>query len=123
MSDINKIILVGRLGQDPVQRQTRNGKAVVNFSLATNRKKGEETEWHHVVVWGKQGESCAKYLKKGSSIYLEGTMKSKKYLGKQGESLTAREVHASFVNFLNRNGSKGSPIGDADNVTHHDSVG
>jgi single-strand DNA-binding protein len=110
MKDINKVILVGRLGADPVQRETKNGTPVVHFPLATSRRiqqdseNGEniieETQWHRVVAWGKQGENCAQFLKKGASVYVEGTMRSHKYDGKDGAQRIAFEVHAENVSFL-----------------------
>ncbi len=76
---VNKVILVGRLGKDPETRYTGGGQAVCNFSLATDEtfkdRSGERqkrTEWHRIVVWGKQAEIAQQYLKKGAQIYLEG---------------------------------------------------
>jgi single-strand DNA-binding protein len=113
MRDVNKIILVGRLGGDPVQRKTRKGMAVVNFPLATSRRlknggaegatetdRNEETQWHNVVAWDKTAESCAQYLKKGDSVYVEGSVRSHKYNGKDGSVRTSFEVFADAVNFL-----------------------
>jgi single-strand DNA-binding protein len=110
MKDVNKIILIGRLGADPVQRETQNGTPVVHFPLATSRKlraegegeaaKTEETQWHRVVAWGKQGEACAQYLKKGQSVFVEGSVKTRKFSGKDGSSKIAFEVHAENVSFL-----------------------
>ncbi len=111
MRDVNKVILVGRLGADPVQRETKAGTAVVHFPLATSRKipdadtetMKDETQWHQVVAWGKKGESCAQYLKKGNPVYIEGTFRTRKYEGKDGISKYATEVHAEQVNFLGMN--------------------
>jgi single-strand DNA-binding protein len=109
MKDINKVILVGRLGADPVQRETKSGTVLVHFPLATSRRTapesegeepGEETQWHRVVAWGKQGEVCCRYLKKGESIYLEGNLRSRKYSGKDGIERTQTEVHLENVSFL-----------------------
>jgi single-strand DNA-binding protein len=118
MRDVNKIILIGRLGADPIQRTTKNGNPVVNFSVATSRKfkaaagmeesEGdgrkweEETQWHQVVVWGKQGEYCAEYLRKGHGVYLEGSLRSRQYEAKDGSQRTVFEVHADDVRFLSR---------------------
>lgn len=123
MKDLNKIFLMGRLGSTPLRRETKNGLAVTHFSLATSRRVksadssgafGEspsawedETQWHRVVVWGKQAENCAQYLKKGSSVFLEGRIQSHKYLSKETSSSgapierTAFEVHTDNVTFLN----------------------
>jgi single-strand DNA-binding protein len=113
MRDINKVILVGRLGVDPVMRQTKSGLGVVHFSLATSRKVSkqsaeegvsseyqEETQWHRIVVWGKQGESCFHYLKKGDPIYLEGSIRSHYYEDKNKVNRTSYEIHADGVSFL-----------------------
>ena len=127
MKDLNKIILIGRLGTDPVQRETKNGIAVTHFSLATSRRverasvveevpegeaaaegapeKGhrvEETVWHNVVVWGKQAEICSQFLKKGRTVYVEGSIRKRPFIGKDGASRTAFEVHAENVGFLDR---------------------
>ncbi len=109
MKDVNKVILIGRLGKDPIQRSTNSGKAVTNFSLATSKKvRGDEgsgdsrevTEWHNVVAWGTTGENCARYLKKGESVYIEGEIRARKYEAKDGSPRTAYEVHADRVRFL-----------------------
>jgi single-strand DNA-binding protein len=104
MKDVNKVILLGRLGADPVQKETKNGLAVASFSVATSRRGREEgetqTQWHKVVAWGKQAEACAAYLKRGHTVYVEGTMKSRKYESKDGEARTAFEVHVDEVSFI-----------------------
>lgn len=109
MKDVNKVILIGRLGANPVQRETKNGVPVVHFPLATSRRISpaeegaeptEETQWHRIVAWGKQGEICARYLEKGSPVFIEGSMRSHKYEGKDGMTRMAFEVHADEVSFL-----------------------
>lgn len=113
MRDVNKVILIGRLGADPVQRQTHGGVAVVHFPLATSRRvkqegeeaaTTEETQWHRVVAWGRQGETCARYLKKGNSVYVEGSVRTRKFEGKEGGERFAFEIHADNVSFLGRSG-------------------
>lgn len=122
MKDINKVILVGRLGADPIQRETKNGLPVVSFSVATSRKGREEgetlTQWHKIVAWGKQAEICGTYLKKGHSVYVEGSMRSRKYEGKDGTIKLAFEIHADDVSFLGnrstrsvRRDAEGAPAG------------
>lgn len=123
MKDVNKVFLIGRLGADPIQRETKNGVAVVHFPLATTRRIQvaagnpgqtgsespnlmEETQWHRIVTWGKQGETCAQFLKKGASVYIEGSMRSHKYEGKDGQSRMAFEVHAEEVSFLGKSKTK-----------------
>ena len=113
MRDINKIILIGRLGADPVQRYTKTGIPVVNFSVATTRKfyrdeadtsgdptPVEETQWHRVVVWGKQGQNCFQYLKKGNGVYLEGFLRTRKYEDKDGTVKYNTEVQGEVISFL-----------------------
>jgi single-strand DNA-binding protein len=110
MSDMNKIILIGRLGADPVHRETKDGLSVVHFSLATSRRTAEtsdttgepkkETEWHRVVVWGKQGEICSQYLRKGDQVYVEGSVRTRRYAGKDGTERMAFEVYSESVGFL-----------------------
>ena len=113
MKDVNKVILLGRLGADPVQRFTQTGKSVVNFSVATTRKlmredeaafleqPAEETQWHKVVGWGKLGENCAQYLKKGSSVYVEGSLRTRQYEDKNGVPKLSFEIYADEVSFIN----------------------
>jgi single-strand DNA-binding protein len=122
MMDVNKVILVGRLGAEPVQRETKAGNPVTSFSLATSRRvrvegdaegqpTGEETVWHRVVVWGRQGETCAQYLHKGHAVYVEGAVRSRKYDAKDGTQRTTFEVHADVVSFLGGAGAR-RPEGD-----------
>src|SRR5208283_2485198 len=97
MKDVNKVILLGRLGADPVQNETKNGLAVASFSVATSRKGREDaepqTQWHKVVAWGRQAEACGQYLKKGHAVYVAGMMKSRNYEAKDGSQRTSFEVH------------------------------
>ena len=112
MRDVNKVMLLGRLGADPVIRETKNGIPVATFPVATssyyeNKTEGEEkgtthqkTEWHRVVSWGKQGESCANFLRKGHSVFVEGSIRSSQYSDKEGISRKGIEVHADKISFL-----------------------
>src|SRR3990170_9138324 len=82
-SMINKVILVGRLGKDPEIRSTPQGTTVAKFTVATDEKftdrageKQERTEWHNIVAWGKLGEICGQYLKKGKLVYIEGSIRT-----------------------------------------------
>lgn len=108
MRDMNKVILFGRLGQNPVLRATKKGFPVAHFSLATKRRFrseaapegiAEETQWHRITVWGKQGEACANHLKKGQTALVEGLLRSHSYVGRDGVQRTAVEVHADSVSF------------------------
>lgn len=111
MSDLNKVFLVGRLGSDPIQRETKNRTSVAHLSVATARKfksespdgaevKREETQWHRVVVWGRSASYCKQYMKKGQTVLVEGMIRSHKFDGKDGASRISFEVHADQVAIL-----------------------
>jgi len=104
---VNKVILVGRLGRDPETRYTGGGQAVANFSMATDEsykdKNGERqkrTEWHKIVVWGKQAEIAQQYLKKGSLIFVEGRIQSREWQDKEGQKRTSFEIVATNFRML-----------------------
>jgi single-strand DNA-binding protein len=108
---VNKVILVGRLGRDPEVRFTSGGQAVANFSLATDSsykdKSGErqkKTEWHKIVVWGKQAEIAQQYLKKGSLIFIDGRLQSREWQDKEGQKKYTTEI---VVNDFRMLGGKG----------------
>jgi single-strand DNA-binding protein len=114
---VNKVILVGRLGRDPETRFTGGGQAVANFSMATDRsfkdKNGErqkQTEWHKMVVWGKQAEIAQQYLKKGSLIYVEGRIQSREWQDKEGQKRTSFEIVVENFRML---GGRGDGSGHA----------
>jgi single-strand DNA-binding protein len=119
MKDINKAILIGRLGGDPIQRHTKSGIPVTQFSIATTRRTfredndsntesvaTEETQWHRIVAWGRQAEVCSQYLKKGNQVYVEGSIRSHTYADKQGQSKLCFEIQAETISFLGSSGSK-----------------
>ena len=104
---VNKVILVGRLGRDPETRYTSAGQAVANFSLATDQsfkdRSGERqkrTEWHKIVVWGKQAEIAQQYLKKGSLVYVEGRIQSRQWDDREGQKRTSFEIVANTFRML-----------------------
>jgi single-strand DNA-binding protein len=104
---VNKVILVGRLGRDPETRYTSGGQAVANFSVATdesykdrNGERQKRTEWHKIVVWGKQAEIAQQYLKKGSLIFLEGRIQSREWQDKEGQKRTSFEIVANNFRML-----------------------
>src|SRR5271170_2183773 len=112
---VNKVILVGRLGRDPETRYTGSGQAVANFSLATDEtfkdRSGERqkrTEWHKIVVWGKQAEIAQQYLKKGSQIFLEGRIQSREWTDKENQKRTSFEIVATNFRML---GSRSDSMG------------
>lgn len=107
MASVNKVILIGNLGTDPEVRYTPSGSAVANFNIATNEswkdKNGqdqERTEWHKIVVWGKQAENCGEYLKKGRPVYVEGRLQTREWNDKEGNKRYTTEVVATTVQFL-----------------------
>jgi single-strand DNA-binding protein len=114
---VNKVILVGRLGRDPETRYTGAGQAVCNFSLATDEsfksRSGERqkrTEWHKIVVWGKQAEIAQQYLKKGAQIYLEGRIQSREWTDKENQKRTSYEIVCNNFRML---GSRADSMGAA----------
>lgn len=115
---VNKVILVGRLGQNPEVRYTPSGAAVANFSIATNEfwtdksgQKQEKTEWHRIVVWGKQAEHCAKYLSKGRQVYVEGRLQTRQWQDKDGQTKYTTEIQATTIQFLGGNAQAGAESG------------
>ncbi len=103
---VNKVLLIGRLGQDPELKYTPSGTPVCNFSLATsenwadkNGQKQERTEWHRVVVWGKLAELCNKYLAKGRQAYIEGSLQTRSW-EKDGQKKYTTEINAKTIQFL-----------------------
>jgi single-strand DNA-binding protein len=108
---VNKVILIGNLGKDPEVRFTPSGSAVANFSLATSEqwndregKRQERTEWHNIVVWGKQGELCGQYLAKGRQVYVEGSIRTRSYDDKNGVKRYITEIVAQKIRFLGGGG-------------------
>lgn len=95
---INKVILIGNLGQDPDVRYTPNGNAVANFNLATDEsytkdgQKVEKVEWHRIVIFGKIAEVAGQYLRKGSKVYIEGKLQTRKWQNKEGQDVYTTEV-------------------------------
>jgi single-strand DNA-binding protein len=114
---VNKVILVGRLGRDPETRYTGGGQAVGNFSIATdetykdrNGEKQKRTEWHKIVVWGKQAEIAQQYLKKGSLLFVEGRIQSREWQDKEGQKRTSFEIVANNFRMLGGRGD-GAAVG------------
>jgi len=108
MAGVNKVILVGRLGQDPELKYTNSGTSVCRFSIATSEnwkdkegQKQERTEWHRIVVWGKLGTLCSEYLKKGRQVYLEGRIQTRSWEDKStGQKRYTTEVVGTTIQFL-----------------------
>jgi len=110
MAGVNKTIIIGRLGKDPELKYTQDGVPVANFSVATSEtwkdkegKKQESTEWHRIVAWRKLAEICGKYLHKGSQVYLEGKLQTRKY-EKDGQDHYTTEIVAFNMVMLDSRG-------------------
>ena len=109
MASVNKVILVGNVGRDPELRYTPGGTPVATFTLATNEawtsktgEKQERTEWHRIVVWGKQAEIAGEYIKKGRQIYVEGSLQTRQWDDRNGQKRTTTEIRAQRFVMLGR---------------------
>lgn len=118
---VNKVILIGNLGDDPELRYTGSGTAVCNMSLATNEtytdndgNEVQNTEWHDVVAWGRLGEICNEYLQKGSQVYFEGKLQTRSWDDQNGNTRYSTEVKAREMMFLDSN-RQGAP--DAESLS------
>lgn len=118
---INKVILVGNLGNDPDTKYTQGGMAVTRISLATtsvrNDREGnkqERTEWHRVVFFGKLGEIAGEYLRKGSQVYVEGEIRYDKYTGQDGVEKYTTDIVANEMQMLGGRGEGGGGMGGGD---------
>ena len=116
---VNKVIIVGNLGQDPELRYTQAGKAVVNLSVATSEswkdkqtgQPQERTEWHRVVLFDKVAEIAGEYLRKGSKVYIEGQNRTRKWQDKDGQDRYTTEIHGRDMQMLDSS-NQSSPGGD-----------
>jgi single-strand DNA-binding protein len=115
MAGINKVILVGNLGQDPEIRYTADGRPIANFSVATSEtwtdkgsgERREKTEWHRVVVFGKLAEICGEYLSKGRQVYIEGKLQTRKWQGQDGQDRYTTEVVVDMRGTMQMLGNRG----------------
>lgn len=112
MASLNKVLLIGNLTRDPELKYIPSGSAVAQFSIAVNRvyrlqtgEKKEEVCFVRIVVWGRIGENCAEYLKKGSPVFVEGRLQSRSWDDQQGQKRSITEVIAQNVQFLGRSGA------------------
>ncbi|HGE2091697.1 single-stranded DNA-binding protein [Pseudomonas aeruginosa] len=118
---VNKVILVGHLGQDPDARSTPGGKAVTSLSLATSEswkdkqtgQQQERTEWHRVVLFGRLAEIAAQYLRKGSQVYIEGSLRTRKWQGQDGQDHYSTEVVVDINGNMQLLGGKPEQAGQA----------
>ncbi|HXZ53645.1 MAG TPA: single-stranded DNA-binding protein [Burkholderiales bacterium] len=117
MASVNKVILVGNLGRDPETRYMPDGAAITNVSVATSYQwtdkasgeKKEETEWHRVVFRGRLAEIAGEYLKKGSQIYVEGRLRTRKWQDKEGQDRYTTEIMGDTMQMLGARGGSGEP--------------
>jgi len=120
MASVNKVIILGNLGRDPETRYTTGGDAVTNLNIATSEQwkdksgeKQERTEWHRVVLFGRQAEIAGEYLKKGRSVYIEGRLQTRKYTDKDGVEKYSTEIVADRMQLIG-GAREGGTGGDAD---------
>ena len=109
MSSLNKVMIIGRLGRDPEMRYTQAGKPMCSLNVATDEsytndrgEKVDKTEWHKVVFWYRQAETCSQYLAKGSLVFVEGRLSTRKYQDQQGQDRYVTEIQGQRVQFLDR---------------------
>ncbi len=119
MASVNKVILLGNLGRDPETRYTTGGDAVTNLNIATSEQwkdksgeKQERTEWHRVVLFGRQAEIAGEYLKKGRSVYIEGRLQTRKYTDKDGVEKYSTEIVGDRMQLIG--GAREGGGGDAE---------
>ena len=118
MSSVNKVILIGNLGKDPEMRYLPSGEAIANFSVATSENwtdktsgdKKEATEWHRVAFFGRTAEVAGQYLKKGAKIYVEGSLRTRKWQDKDGQDRYTTEVKGDVMRMLDRRGEGSGPM-------------
>jgi single-strand DNA-binding protein len=121
MAGVNKVILIGNLGADPEVRHLQNGASVANFRLATSEtykdrqtgERREQTEWHNVVAWRGLAEITEKYLRKGSKVYVEGKLRTRKWQDKDGQDRYTTEIQADEMTLLDRAPGEGGPMREA----------
>lgn len=119
---VNKVILIGNLGRNPEVRYTANGGAIANITLATSEawkdkntgEQQERTEWHRVVFFGRLGEIAGEYLKKGSKIYVEGRLQTRKWQGQDGQDRYTTEIIANEMQMLDRITGGSAPYEDSE---------
>jgi len=123
MASVNKVILIGNLGNDPDMRYLPSGDAVANLSIATtdkykdkNGEMQEATEWHRVSFFGKTAEICGQYLKKGSSVYVEGSIRTRKWQDKEGNDRYTTEIRGDRMQMLGGRGGMSGGTADMDSA-------
>lgn len=127
MRGVNKVILIGNLGKDPEIRYTSSGQAVANFPVATTEvstnkdgNKQEYTEWHRIVAWGRLAEICGEYLTKGKPVYIEGSIRTRSWEDKTGNTRWTTEIVARNMQMLGYAGDGGSQQSGTDDKIPED---
>ena len=121
MASVNKVILVGNLGRDPETKYMPDGAAITNVSIATSYQrtdkasgqKTEETEWHRVVFFSRLAEIAGEYLKKGSQVYVEGRLRTRKWQDKEGQDRYTTEIVVDSMQMLGSRAGSGEPRGES----------
>jgi single-strand DNA-binding protein len=119
MASVNKVIIIGNLGRDPETRYMPEGGAITNITVATSYQwkdkatgdKKEETEWHRVAFFGRLAEIAGEYLKKGSPVYVEGRLRTRKWTDKEGQERYSTEIVAEEMKMLGSRGDRGDSAG------------
>jgi single-strand DNA-binding protein len=129
MASVNKVILIGNLGRDPEVRYTPSGQAVATFSIATSEQwtnkegtKTEQTEWHRIVAFGRTGEICGEYLKKGRQVYIEGRLQTRAWEDREGVKRSTTEIVAQVMKMLGGAGKEGRPAAGEDRFSVEEPV-
>ena len=127
MVSLNKVMLIGNVGNDPEMRFTPNGNPVTSFRIATNRvfstpegERKQETDWFTVVAWNKLAEQCNQFLNKGKLVYVEGRLRNRSWDGTDGQKHFRTEVIANRVTFLDRQGASAAPEEKTEEVEGED---
>lgn len=123
---VNKALILGNLGKDPEMRYSPSGAAIANFTVATSEswkdkntgEKQERTEWHRIVAFNKLAEIIGQYLKKGSKVYIEGSIRTRKWQGQDGQDRYTTEIVASEMQMLDSRGGQSQPQQNAHQATN-----
>lgn len=126
--DLNKVTLIGNMVRDPESRSLRTGAHITRFSLATNyawqdvktKAKKEAVDFHNVIAWGKLGDIVQQYVKKGSKLYVEGRLRNRSYIAKDGTKRLANEIVADNMIMLGHRTAKGKPAAGSDKLVKED---
>jgi len=128
MASLNRVLIIGNLGSNPEVRSVAGGQTVASFSVATNEvwvdkqgQKQERTEWHKIVVWGRQADFCGQYLTKGSTVFVEGRIQTRSWDDKEGQKRYTTEIVANNVQSIGGRGNVDSGAGQGQGQGYGDS--